>query len=200
MENNIVIRQAEEKDVRQIAEICVEDWQKAYRGIIDSEYLDSLNADNRYDIEIKRYEKLIVAADGDRVLGYAWLEAAADEPADCELIALYVRYAERNRGIGKQLTKALLQYLSNLGACYATLEVRVSNERAQNLYKSLGFVSVGKRKRYYEDNQEDAFLMVCDRLPPPDPDFEEPETVKPEADTDSGEPETMRPEEQPEDE
>jgi len=84
---------------------------------------------------------------------------------------------------GKQLTQALLQYLSNLGACYATLEVRVSNLRAQNLYKALGFVSVGKRKRYYEDNGEDAFLMVCERLPEAEADFtEEPHPASGKAD------------------
>ena len=71
------------------------------------------------------------------------------------------------------LTTVCLQVLSNLGACYATLEVRVSNVRAQNLYKSLGFVAVGKRKRYYEDNNEDAFLMVCEHLPEADPDYSE---------------------------
>ena len=52
-----------------------------------------------------------------------------------------------------------LQYLSNLGAAYATLEVRKSNEVAQNLYKSLGFIKLGVRKRYYEDNKEDALIM-----------------------------------------
>lgn len=83
----------------------------------------------------------------------------------------------RRRGIGRQVTLALLQYLSNLGAAYATLEVRESNLPAQSLYKSLGFIAVGRRKRYYEDNGEDALIMVCDRLPPPDPDFVEPETV-----------------------
>ena len=66
-----------------------------------------------------------------------------------------------------------MQYLSNLGAAYATLEVRVSNERAQHLYESVGFIRVGKRKRYYEDNGEDAWLMVCERMPEVDPDFEE---------------------------
>ena len=83
-----------------------------------------------------------------------------------------------SRGIGKKLTQALLQYLSNLGASYATLEVRVSNERAQNLYKGLGFVSVGKRKRYYEDNNEDAFLMVCEHMPDVEEDFEETEETE----------------------
>ena len=70
-----------------------------------------------------------------------------------------------------------MQYLSNLGAAYATLEVRKSNLTAQNLYKSLGYVSVGVRKRYYEDNGEDALLMVCEHMPEADPDFTEPETV-----------------------
>ena len=40
-------------------------------------------------------------------------------------------------------------------------------------HKGLGFVSVGKRKRYYEDNQEDAWLMVCEHMPEVDPDFQE---------------------------
>ena len=84
-----------------------------------------------------------------------------------------MREEARGRGIGKKLTAELLQVLSNLGASYATLEVRVSNLRAQNLYKSLGFVSVGKRKRYYEDNNEDAFLMVCEHMPEVDPDYTE---------------------------
>ena len=34
-------------------------------------------------------------------------------------------------------------------------------------------MSVGKRKRYYEDNGEDAFLMVCEHMPEVEEDFEE---------------------------
>ena len=40
-----------------------------------------------------------------------------------------------------------------------TLEVRVSNQRAINLYKKFGFVEEGIRKEYYEDNKEDALIM-----------------------------------------
>ena len=101
---------------------------------------------------------LVAELDG-RVIGYAG--------------AWVVLEAERGKGIGRKLTEALIRYVSNLGAAYATLEVRVSNERAQRLYKSLGFVSVGKRKRYYEDNGEDAFLMVLEHMPEVDPDFED---------------------------
>ena len=55
--------------------------------------------------------------------------------------------------------------------------MRKSNLTAQNLYKSLGYVSVGVRKRYYEDG-EDALLMVCEHMPAADPDFEEAETCR----------------------
>ena len=41
----------------------------------------------------------------------------------------------------------------------------------------LGFIKLGVRKRYYEDNGEDALIMVCDHMPEADPDFEEAETV-----------------------
>ena len=116
---------------------------------------------------------LVAELDG-QVVGYAGAWIILDE-SHVTNIAIEENF--RGRGIGKQLTAGLMQYLSNLGAAYATLEVRVSNERAQNLYRSLGFVSIGKRKKYYEDNNEDAFLMVCDHMPPADPDFTEPETV-----------------------
>jgi ribosomal-protein-alanine N-acetyltransferase len=43
-----------------------------------------------------------------------------------------------------------------------TLEVRVSNEPAIELYRSFGFVSTGVRPRYYDDNAEDALIMWKD--------------------------------------
>ena len=67
----------------------------------------------------------------------------------------------------------LVQYAANLGAQYMTLEVRRSNTMAQNLYKSMGFVELAVRKRYYEDNGEDALLLVCDHMPPVEADFTE---------------------------
>ena len=77
----------------------------------------------------------------------------------------------RGRGVGKGITRALMQYAANLGVQYLTLEVRKSNLIAQSMYKSLGFIELGVRKRYYEDNGEDAYLMVCQNLPPGQEDF-----------------------------
>ena len=104
-QGQMIIRKATEEDARQIAEILVEDWKIAYRGIIDSTYLDSLSVEQRYQRELQRYRQYIVAADGNEVLGFTWNETVGSEEADCEVVALYVRYAKRNCGIGKALLR-----------------------------------------------------------------------------------------------
>ena len=45
-----------------------------------------------------------------------------------------------------------------------TLEVRVSNEPAKELYAKYGFKEVGLRRGYYSDNNEDAVIMSTDKL------------------------------------
>ena len=115
MDRGIVIRKAEEGDVGQIAEILVEDWKTAYRGIIDGAFLDSMSAESRYEIEIKRFRDYIVADDGNAVLGYAWLRETDEEGADCEIVALYVRYARRKNGIGKLLLRDALRRFREMG-------------------------------------------------------------------------------------
>ena len=124
----------------------------------------------RQELERNVAARYLVAEREGRILGYAGAWIILDES---HITNIAVEAPARGQGIGRELTRALLEYLSNLGAAYATLEVRVSNERAQRLYESLGFIRVGKRKKYYEDNGEDAWLMVCDRMPEADPDFTE---------------------------
>ena len=81
---------------------------------------------------------LVAQRDG-RIVGYAGAWVILDES---HITNIAVAEAERGQGIGRRLVEALMQYLSNLGASYATLEVRVSNERAQHLYESVGFIRV----------------------------------------------------------
>lgn len=117
---------------------------------------------------------MVAELDG-QIIGFAGAWIIIDES---HITNIAILSEHRGKGYGRLVTEALLQYLSNLGAAYATLEVRRSNEVAQQLYASLGFLRLGVRKRYYEDNQEDAIIMVCDKLPPADPNFEEAETVR----------------------
>ena len=50
------------------------------------------------------------------------------------------------------------------GIKYITLEVRVSNIKAIGLYEKYGFKSLGTRKQYYQDNNEDALIMWTENI------------------------------------
>lgn len=68
----------------------------------------------------------------------------------------------RRRGYGEKILRALMAVAyEELEITEMTLEVRVSNLSAQALYTKLGFVTEGKRDKYYEDNKEDALIMWC---------------------------------------
>lgn len=66
----------------------------------------------------------------------------------------------RASGLGKKLLGFCLGEAILHGASYATLEVRASNIAAQRLYLGFGFRSVGMRRKYYNDNQEDALVFT----------------------------------------
>jgi ribosomal-protein-alanine N-acetyltransferase len=57
---------------------------------------------------------------------------------------------------------------ADIGAAVVTLEVRLSNVAARQLYQRFGFRPVGVRPRYYSDNGEDALIMTTERLDTPD--------------------------------
>ncbi|MBK8049346.1 MAG: ribosomal protein S18-alanine N-acetyltransferase [Anaerolineales bacterium] len=66
----------------------------------------------------------------------------------------------RRQGLAEQLMIGIIEKVREARGTMVTLEVRVSNVAAQRLYAKLGFVEVGLRKGYYNDNHEDALLMT----------------------------------------
>lgn len=72
--------------------------------------------------------------------------------------------AWQGKGLGTWLLLHLIAEGQARGAVEVTLEVRVSNLHAQALYTKLGFVKVGRRRRYYRDTGEDALLMTLAEL------------------------------------
>lgn len=70
----------------------------------------------------------------------------------------------RGLGIGERLLNALLSIAVERGMERATLEVRVGNLVAQNLYRKYGFQAVAVRKQYYANNKEDALVMWLEGL------------------------------------
>ncbi len=72
-----------------------------------------------------------------------------------------VSRASQGKGAGKELLEYLLDEAAKRSISHATLEVRVSNVRAINLYRGYGFKGIALRRRYYTDNGEDALVMLA---------------------------------------
>jgi len=73
----------------------------------------------------------------------------------------------RRAGVATALLRRLFELTSRDGRRGYTLEVRVSNTGAINLYERLGFQPRGIRRGYYTDNREDALIMWRDPQPQP---------------------------------
>jgi ribosomal-protein-alanine N-acetyltransferase len=132
-------------------------------------------ADFRFEMSENPVARYLVAQREGEIIGFAGAHIILDEG---HITNIAVLREARGQGLGRLLMEGLMQYASNLGVRYMTLEVRVSNVAAVALYRSLGFIKVNLRQKYYEDNGEDAWLMVCDQFPEASADFLETETLR----------------------
>ncbi len=90
------------------------------------------------------------------VLGYLIYWTVLDE---AHLMNVAVSPDFRRQGIGEMLLRSMLEECRSSGHIHVTLEVRESNIEAISLYERFDFVAVGKRKNYYQADNEDAILM-----------------------------------------
>jgi ribosomal-protein-alanine N-acetyltransferase len=97
----------------------------------------------------------------DTILAYGGFWAIVDE-AHISTIAVHPDW--RGRGLGEMMLIGLIEASMLREATEVTLEVRVSNQVAQNLYRKYRFFEVGRRKRYYHDNNEDALIMTLSNI------------------------------------
>ena len=98
----------------------------------------------------------LVALVGEEVVASCGLRHIVGEG---EITNVVTKSTMRGKGIGRKILLQLLEEGAKMGARDFTLEVRVSNTPAIHLYESLGFVSEGVRKNFYEEPTEDALIM-----------------------------------------
>ena len=98
----------------------------------------------------------VVARVDGAVVGYGGLMLVQD---DGHITTLAVDPAWHRHKIGTRLLLRLADAAIEHGAKNLTLEVRISNQPAQELYRRFGFVPAGIRKGYYVETNEDALVM-----------------------------------------
>lgn len=102
-----------------------------------------------------------VAVLGEQVVGYGGIWVVLDE-AQITNIAVHPDF--RRMKVASTLLKKLIVHCNEKKLKQITLEVRVGNVSAINLYQKHGFSKVGLRKKYYADNLEDALIMTAKLL------------------------------------
>jgi len=101
----------------------------------------------------------LVCEAGDELLGYLIADMFVDV---WHVMNLAVAGSYRRRHVASDLMEAYFSITEMHAHRGHTLEVRVSNTGAIELYRSFGFVSTGVRPRYYDDDHEDALIMWRD--------------------------------------
>ncbi len=108
------------------------------------------------ELNLRSSRHYVVARLGGGVVGYAGLLFTADE---AHITTIAVDPAWHRRHIGTRLLLHDAIVARRRRARHLTLEVRVSNTAAQELYRRFGFVPEGIRKNYYAEIHEDAVVM-----------------------------------------
>ena len=91
-----------------------------------------------------------------KLVGYICCMAVVDEAS---INNFAVAPDHQAKGIGKKLLQEMISLLKKRGMERLWLEVRVSNDAAYNLYKKIGFTEIFRRKDYYQNPIEDAYIM-----------------------------------------
>jgi [ribosomal protein S18]-alanine N-acetyltransferase len=97
----------------------------------------------------------------DEIIAYGGLWVVLE---DAHITTVAVVPEQQRKRFGEQMLVRLIEESIARGARWITLEVRESNEAAQNLYKKYGFTVVSTRRGYYSDNDENALVMWAGNL------------------------------------
>lgn len=153
--NELTVRRATGHDAMDVARVHVASWQRAYRGVVPDEVLDTMDVAaraNRYtfDDPATGSPTTWVALDGDDVVGFVSLGAARDEEVSDagEVQALYVAPAWWRRGAGTRLLDWAEGQLVAGGHALAVLWVLEDNRRGRDFYEARGWVLDGARTTF----------------------------------------------------
>ena len=147
----ICIKQMSQEDIEEV--VKVEEAAYGEHHWAKSSFYDEMNNNLAKYYCAKNSENIMVA--------YAGTWNIIDEG---HITTLAVKPEYKRKHIGEALIIKILEncYLSKIK--YLTLEVRESNIPAIKLYEKYGFKSLGTRKGYYQDNNENALIMWTENI------------------------------------
>lgn len=114
-------------------------WQETYKGLIDDAYLEAFTYEECQKIAKRWGDGLLIAKDGDRVIGFVGCGAYRDDtlPGCGEVFSIYVLADYHGKKVGYELMNAAFEKLANCKEI--AVWVLKGNERAIKFYERYGF-------------------------------------------------------------
>lgn len=147
-DKNVQLREIEHKDIKDLLTI----EREVYAGELPwttSAFLSELHSPAKH--------LYILALDGEKKIGFIGCRLYGD---DAHVTNVAVSNAYQRQGLGRLLMNEATRFALENRCVTMSLEVRISNQKAQSLYRKLGFVSKSVKKGYYDENNEDALEMI----------------------------------------
>jgi [ribosomal protein S18]-alanine N-acetyltransferase len=154
----ISVEEAPELDVQRMRRRHLRGVMAIERQVYPRPWSPNLFLSEMGDLRNRTY---LVARIGKEVVGYGGVMSYGDE---AHITTIAVDPDHHRRKIGTRLLFELVTSGIRMGARAVSLEVRMSNTGAQDLYRRFGFRPVGVRKGYYQETGEDALVMWADEV------------------------------------
>jgi GNAT superfamily N-acetyltransferase len=148
------IRRAQPEDARELAQVHVDSWQAAYRGVVPDSFLQSFTYQRREDAFRKALlagqEETYLLEEDDRPVAILTIGASRDADLDAgrvgELWGIYITPDRWRRGIGTGLVREAERMLRSRGYSEIVLWVLEGNADARRFYEAMGFAPDGASK------------------------------------------------------
>jgi ribosomal-protein-alanine N-acetyltransferase len=150
----ISLRRMVEEDVPQVVALDVLSFSLPWsRRSFQYEVTENANA--------RSWVAEVLQEENNRLVGMLVLWIILDE---AHIATLAVHPEFRRKGIASRILQTALNSAYRDGARKSFLEVRIGNQAALHMYQKFGFEVVGRRVRYYHDNNEDALLLTLENF------------------------------------
>ena len=137
------------QDLEQIREKLQQDYDDFWNYNILSKELQNENA-----------YYLVAKDEQEQIVGFAGVQFILDE---ADITNIVTKKNVRNCGIGTMLLKELIKVSKLRESRSITLEVNEKNSIAIKLYKKMGFIEIGQRKKYY-NGKDTAIIMELTKI------------------------------------
>ena len=142
----IEVRMAQVKDIPQISNVLAESWKTAYRGIVDDEYLDTIETGHWVEFLINGLSDgtvfSMVLLDNQNFAG-ACILRKSEKQGEVHLVSLYLLPDRIGNGYGHRFYSEIENEIKNRGYIKCVLDVLTDNKRACRFYEAHGFTDSG---------------------------------------------------------